>query len=156
MSLPTLDNDLNIIQQLDDEPNDVGGLSAAELKAKFDEGGLAIQTYINDTLVPALEAAGILELLRTADNNVQYIRLNSDDVIEVSADGETWIATASSGHIVLDKDGNQMPQRARMQFSNSEVTDENGVTVVHGIKGDKATRVNKANRASRAFRVNVV
>lgn len=59
MSIPTLDTDLSIIQKLDDYPNDVGGLSAAELKAKFDEGGLALQTYINTVLIPALVAANV-------------------------------------------------------------------------------------------------
>ena len=56
MSLPQLTTDLNIIQALDDEPNDVGGLTAADLKAKFDEAAGAIQTYINDTLLPYLES----------------------------------------------------------------------------------------------------
>lgn len=56
MSIPTLDTDLSIIQKLDDYPNDVGGLSASELKAKFDEGVLALQTYINTVLIPALLA----------------------------------------------------------------------------------------------------
>lgn len=59
MSIPTLDTDLSIIQKLDDYPNDVGGLSAAELKAKFDEGVLALQTYINTVLIPALVAANV-------------------------------------------------------------------------------------------------
>lgn len=44
--------DMDIIAALDDQPNDVGGLTAAELKAKFDEGGKAIQEYINGTLIP--------------------------------------------------------------------------------------------------------
>ena len=56
MSIPTLDTDLSIIQKLDDYPNDVGGLSAAQLKAKFDEGGLVLQVYINTVLIPALIA----------------------------------------------------------------------------------------------------
>lgn len=42
--------DMNVIAQLTDEPNVDDGLTAAQLKAKFDEGGLAIQTYINGTL----------------------------------------------------------------------------------------------------------
>lgn len=54
LQIPSLDEDLNIIQKLDDEPNDVGGLSAAELKAKFDEAGLQIQNYLNETLLPAI------------------------------------------------------------------------------------------------------
>lgn len=59
MSIPTLNTDLSIIQKLDDYPNDIGGLSAAELKAKFDEGGLALQTYINTVLIPALIASNL-------------------------------------------------------------------------------------------------
>ncbi len=39
MSISEMTDDLGIISSLDDEPNDEGGLTAAELKAKFDEGG---------------------------------------------------------------------------------------------------------------------
>ena len=56
MALPTLNDDLAVISKLDDLPNDVGGLTAADLKAKFDEAAGAIQTYINDTLLPYLES----------------------------------------------------------------------------------------------------
>lgn len=52
--LTKLTDDLNIIALLDNEPNDVGGLSAEELKAKFDEGSLLIQKYINEVLIPEL------------------------------------------------------------------------------------------------------
>ena len=52
--IPFMEDDVDVIQKLDDEPNDVGGLSAAELKAKFDEAGNIIKGYINDTLVPSL------------------------------------------------------------------------------------------------------
>ena len=60
--------DLDIIAALDDEPNDEGGLTAAELKAKFDEGAKAVAAYINETLTEELEGVvlpaegtGILE-----------------------------------------------------------------------------------------------
>lgn len=56
--LPALSADLDVIQKLDDEPNDVGGLTAAELKAKFDEAANAIKDYLNDTLLPAVQQAG--------------------------------------------------------------------------------------------------
>lgn len=55
MALTTFDYDMSIIQKLDDEPNDVGGLSAAQLKAKFDEGGEQIKDYLNNTLLPETE-----------------------------------------------------------------------------------------------------
>mgnify|MGYP004695361805 CR=1 FL=1 len=56
LEIQLLDGDLNIIQKLDDEPNDVGGLTSAELKAKFDESGNIIKKYINETLIPAVLA----------------------------------------------------------------------------------------------------
>lgn len=52
-----LEHDMNIISKLDDEPNSVGGLTAAELKEKFDESGVVIQDYINYTLLPDIEFA---------------------------------------------------------------------------------------------------
>lgn len=50
MALTKLTADLNIIQALDDEPNDVGGLTSAQLKAKFDEAGNDIKTFINNLI----------------------------------------------------------------------------------------------------------
>ena len=61
VELELLDGDLNIIQKLDDEPNDVGGLTSAELKAKFDESGNIIKKYINETLIPAVLAEDATE-----------------------------------------------------------------------------------------------
>lgn len=64
--IPGLDSDLDIIQKLDDEPNDVGGLTAAQLKAKFDESGNTIKTYLNNTLLPALSGTVAEEEARAA------------------------------------------------------------------------------------------
>lgn len=54
MAFTQLTDDMDFIQKLDDEPNDVGGLSADELKAEFDKAGNAVKTYINGTLLPEL------------------------------------------------------------------------------------------------------
>lgn len=66
MAFKKFNKDMKIISALDDEPNDVGGLTAAELKAKFDEGGEAIKRYLNDTLIPAVVADGATEEHRAA------------------------------------------------------------------------------------------
>ncbi len=66
IELEIIDGDLNIIQKLDDEPNDVGGLTSADLKAKFDEAGNIIKKYLNNTLVPAVLAADATEAYRSA------------------------------------------------------------------------------------------
>lgn len=66
LEITYMDGDLNIIQALDDEPNDVGGLTSAELKAKFDEAGNTIKTYINGTLIPEILTEEATEAARAA------------------------------------------------------------------------------------------
>lgn len=81
-SFTNLTTDLDVIQKLDDLPNAVGGLSAADLKAKFDEAANAVKDYINTVLLAQLQAetsgqaganrigiSGIVGL--TGTNNVQ-------------------------------------------------------------------------------------
>lgn len=51
-----LTTDLDVIQKLDDLPNAVGGLSAAALKAKFDEAANAVKDFINTSLLVQLQA----------------------------------------------------------------------------------------------------
>ena len=55
MALSKFEKDMQIIQALDDEPNDVGGMSSTELKATFDEGGEAVKEFLNGVLIPALD-----------------------------------------------------------------------------------------------------
>lgn len=57
MSLPRVTNELSTVSQLDDRPNDTGGLTAAELKAKFDKDSETLKAYINNTLIPYLESS---------------------------------------------------------------------------------------------------
>lgn len=147
MAIEKFNKNMAIIAALDDEPNDVGGMTSAELKNKFDEGGKALQTYMNETLIPALENLGVetAVLLPQNEAGFKYIRLNSDKVLEVSTDGKTWQATGSSGHLILGPDGQALPQRSRMQFVNGTVTDQNGVTVITGMKGDKGEKGDKGD-----------
>ena len=45
---------------------------------------------------------------------IKAIRLNEDKQLETSADGKTFEATGSSGHLILDALGQAMPQRGRI------------------------------------------
>lgn len=69
-------DDLNVIQKLPDEPNDVGGLTAAQLKAKFDEAGGKLKTSLNgliDELGATTAAAniGFASTTGVQEDNVQ-------------------------------------------------------------------------------------
>ena len=54
--------ELDYILSLSDRPNDKDGMTAAELKARFDQGVADIKEYINDVLLPALEEGGAGEI----------------------------------------------------------------------------------------------
>lgn len=102
------------------------GLPVNEAQRVFDELSL-------DVIIPAfnnlIDALGLFE--------ITGIRVNSDNVIEITQDGTTWEATGSSGHLIIDPEDNVLPQRSRLKFANGTVKDINGVTVVEGVKGDK-------------------
>ena len=55
--IPRVTSELGTVSTLDDRPNDTGGLTAAELKAKFDADAGALKDYVNDVLIPFLEGA---------------------------------------------------------------------------------------------------
>lgn len=57
MSIQPFSKDVEIIQKLDDEPNDVTGLTPAELKLRFDQAAIWLKDYINNTLIPALSGS---------------------------------------------------------------------------------------------------
>lgn len=120
----------NPVAGLPDSPSNAG-ITAQELKEAFDANA-------NNEIKKAINA--IIDNLDSFEGEIKGIRINSDNAIEITTNGKDWFVTGSSGHIILDKDGKELVQRTRMKFANSVVTDENGVTVVNGIKGDKGDK----------------
>ena len=110
----------------------------AENKAIFDRLIRECVKVDLNGLIDALISAGVDSIVRSADlTAIKYIRLGADNTLQTSADNSTWTTIASSGHIIYDKDGNALPQRSRLKFANSVVTDDGTCTIVNGIKGDK-------------------
>ena len=65
MALTKLTTNLNNIQALHDKPNTADGLTADQLKEKFDKAGNDIKTYINSTLTEELDTAISNEYTKT-------------------------------------------------------------------------------------------
>lgn len=57
MAIPKFLEDLNIISRIGDKPGSDSGLTTEQFKAKFDEGILKIQNYINEHLIPGIEGS---------------------------------------------------------------------------------------------------
>ena len=112
-------------------PNVLNG-TPAENKGIFDRMVRQLIAKSYNELVDVLQEAGVEHAALLPENaaGFRYIRLNADKVLEVSTDGTTWQATGSSGHVILDKNGTELPQRSRMQFLSGTVTDSGSVTPV--------------------------
>lgn len=54
MAISTMQDDLDIISKLGDNPNTDNNLSEDQLRAKFDEGPNAIKSFLNNVIVPAI------------------------------------------------------------------------------------------------------
>lgn len=57
MALTRFSGDADVISQLSNQPNDNDGLSAAQLKAKFDQYGADFKDYFNNVFIPEVESA---------------------------------------------------------------------------------------------------
>ena len=64
--IPRVTDELGTVSTLDDRPNDTGGLTAAELKAKFDADSGTLKTYLNDVLIPFMEGTSAAESIGIA------------------------------------------------------------------------------------------
>ena len=73
MALTTFNEDMEIISKLSDLPNDTDGLTAAELKARFDLAGKVLKQYINGTLLEELGGAA-------AAGNLGVDKVNGTDM----------------------------------------------------------------------------
>ena len=66
MSFPRITDGLGTVSTLDDRPNDTSGLTASELKAKFDKDPETLKAYINDIFIPYLESTAAAAQLGVA------------------------------------------------------------------------------------------
>lgn len=121
LEIQLLDGDLNIIQKLDDEPNDVGGLTSAELKAKFDESGNIIKKYINETLIPAVltddateESRKQAEAARVAAEQTRQSNeetRKSNEAARVTAEGNRAIAEGTRANAEMARVQNETERK---------------------------------------------
>ena len=86
MAIPKFLENLEIISKLGDYPGSDNNLSASQLKAKFDEGVLKLQNYINNTLVPALDQ--IVDVEALLNSVIDKTLTQPDKTAEAKATGD--------------------------------------------------------------------
>lgn len=144
MALPTCNEDMNIISKLDDEPNDVGGLSAASLKAKFDLAGNLLKKALND-LVAALGGESAAKCI----GFVATEAVNKTNVQEAIENVQAQIADVTQGGIA---DGAVTTDK----LAGGAVTTEkiaNGAVTDHQIANETIGSPELANNAVAASKI---
>lgn len=127
LEIQLLDGDLNIIQKLDDEPNDVGGLTSAELKAKFDESGNIIKKYINETLIPAV----------LTDDATEESRKQAEAARVAAEQGRV---TAEEGRVSAEA-ARAVAEQARSKAEASRVSAENAREAAETARADETAGI---------------
>lgn len=78
MGFTTCSVTTSYISGLADLPNDTGGLSASQLKAKYDQAGTDLKNYLNNTLIPQMES--------TTDGSSGADRIGATQITGLSGD----------------------------------------------------------------------
>ena len=111
MAFTPFSYDMDIVTKLSDTPNVDDGLTAFQLKEKFDEGGKAIKNYINNTLLQeAVERPSDTGLLKAVDG----------DLVAAEA-GVDYQAPIEAGEITADMLSDGAITAGRLLFSNVSV-----------------------------------
>ena len=108
MGIPRFTEDLEIIQKLSDLPNSTEGLTAAELKARFDRAGLLLQKFINEQLAPSIVSDNIPF---TATNEIKAANIY-DAILNVHAQvRDAATGTIVNGSVTTDKLSEELLER---------------------------------------------
>lgn len=132
MEFTKLTKDMGVIAKLDDEPNDVGGLSAAELKAKFDEAGAAIKEYLNETLLPELTAATAAAMLGATMAGARVsVQEALDELVSLGAKQGNLPTLGAAGAILRKVSGETYDAKwssmvTRYEFTADDWVEDNG------------------------------
>lgn len=112
MAFTQFTRDMDIIAKLSDSPNVDDGLTADQLKAKFDEGGKAIKDYINNTLlVEALEKPTFTGLVKSDGRGFVQAEAGTDYQAPMGA-GSVTSNMLGSGVVTKEKLGGDVTAAA--------------------------------------------
>lgn len=126
MALNDFNDNLNIVSQLADQPN----LAASALKAKFDEAGNAIQTWVNGTLVPFVNGLADgsnlgTKVVKTAaldDGSVTTAKIADANITSAKLDLQTKIVLSGSAIYGTQTDMNNVSNPVVGQIFFKKVT----------------------------------
>lgn len=90
MAIPQMEDDVEVISKLGDTPGSDDGLTAQQLKGRFDLAGVRLKNFINNTLIPHLNQLvdvqallnGILDSTLTLPDKAANAKSTGDKIAE--------------------------------------------------------------------------
>ena len=155
-------NGVDYVSELVDKPNDVGGLDADELKAVFDQAGMEIQNYLNNTLTAELEAQGAAAKIGVQDigeldigenKNIQaalaaLYQAIQDAIAGVLLDGSVTTAKLYAQAVTTDKLADNAVTAAKIKDGEVGTNELAGLAVTEGKIANGAVTADKLGAAS--------
>jgi len=118
MALTTYTGDTNIISQLDNQPNDNDGLSAAQLKAKFDQFATEFITFFNGEHLPELLAA-----INAAAQGISSDGVDGSLIIDGSVTSDKLSNTEGSEAVSTDVIQDEAVTKEKLEQSVQDAVD---------------------------------
>ena len=161
MALTRFSGDADVISQLSDQPNDNDGLSATQLKAKFDQFGATFKQYLNETLIPELESAinaaatgigtsGFSGAIIT-DGTIMSEKLSSTNGVEAVRTAVVRDAAITKPKLALDVQSTLDSVASKTTHKDVSVTllaaswsDNQQTVTVSGVKTNNVVRIDPA------------
>lgn len=166
MAFTQFDKDMDIIARLSDSPNVDDGLTASQLKAKFDEGGKAVKEYINGTLLQEVAEKPRFTGVLKAENGVFSAAEAGKDYQLPMGNGSVTAEMIGNGVVTREKLspevtaaalGGAVPSVAKtVTLAGGGWADKQQTVSVAGVAGDKHMVVTPAAASYVAYAESMV
>ena len=100
--------DVENISKLDDLPNDVGGLSAAELKATFDKSGVDLKGFLLDLIT------AIINAVDDAAKGITFQGVSGDSIQDNTISSEKLMSIPGAEAVTVDNIRNNAVSEAKL------------------------------------------
>lgn len=112
------------------------GQVRSDMQLLYDE----VKDFLNRDLIPSLESLGVERTVQLPSGaaGMKYIRLNVDNVLEVSADGESWTATGAYYYVTNPAAGAVLYQTVQQLSEQQKSTARKNIGAVSSSEVDTA------------------
>lgn len=106
MAIPLMEEDVEVISKLGDNPGGDNGLTPSQLKGRFDLAAVRIKKFINETLVPNLNA--LVDVQALLNNILDKTLSKEDKAANAKATGEAIATAMQKANAALPRSGGAM------------------------------------------------